>query len=111
MDRTVPTGQHCETGPCSALFSVHYQHYLLLHKQVAGPIKTGPTKPKPFHFSSPKKNKLPDAKQSEKYESMAQKVAHFNATPERFRSRPKSKFFFSPLVNSFKFKKAFRILG
>jgi len=56
-------------------------------------MKAGPTRPEPFHLSSQRKRKLPDLteQQAERYESMAQKLANFNRTPDRFRSKPKSK--------------------
>ncbi|WAR12891.1 TPX2B-like protein [Mya arenaria] len=58
----------------------------------AGPMKSGPTIPEPFKLSSQRKRKLPDLeeKQAEKYESMAQRLANFAKTPDRFRSKPKA---------------------
>ncbi|XP_052225365.1 targeting protein for Xklp2 homolog [Dreissena polymorpha] len=62
-------------------------------KQAPGPMKAGPTIPEPFKLSSgqQRKRKLPDLdeKQAEKYETMAEKLAAFTKTPDRFRSRPK----------------------
>ena len=49
------------------------------------------TKPQPFAFTHTKRRKLGDLdeKQAEKYETMAEKLKAFTATPDRFRSRPR----------------------
>ncbi|XP_053401095.1 targeting protein for Xklp2 homolog isoform X2 [Mercenaria mercenaria] len=50
------------------------------------------TKPEPFKLSAQRKRKLPDLdeKQAEKYESMAERLAQFTKTPDRFRSKSKA---------------------
>ncbi|KAL4234469.1 Protein tpx2 [Mactra antiquata] len=53
--------------------------------------KCGLTKPEPFSFGSQRKRKMSDLdeKQAERYESMAERLAHYTKTPERFRSKVK----------------------
>ncbi|XP_060551268.1 targeting protein for Xklp2 homolog isoform X2 [Ruditapes philippinarum] len=60
-------------------------------KQTSSATKHTLTVAEPFKLSTQRKRKLPDLeeKQAEKYESMAEKLAQFTKTPDRFRSKSK----------------------
>lgn len=71
---------------------MHFYCFLFILKPTCG-TKSSLTKPEPFKLSAQRKRKLPDLdeKQAEKYETMAEKLAQFTKTPERFRSKSKGK--------------------
>lgn len=65
--------------------------FIEIFLQSSSASKGGVTKPEPFSFGGQRKRKMTDLdeKQAEKYESMAERLANFTKTPDRFRSRPK----------------------